>query len=70
MLQASPVDAKPDTDDNSLINILSNISSLLPTGQTANKYINSILEITQGVHLPCMIYSVVPWEFNCTRAEY
>ncbi|KAM0730698.1 hypothetical protein ACS0PU_003229 [Formica fusca] len=69
MLQGSPVDQNTEPNGDIMNSFLSNMSSLFPAGQTTNDYINIILKLIHEVRLPCTVYSVVPWEFNCTRAE-
>ncbi|CAL1673818.1 unnamed protein product [Lasius platythorax] len=68
MSQANPVD-HTEPDDDLINSLLSSISALLPAGKTSNDYVNDILKIIREMRLPCTIYSVVPWEFNCTRIE-
>lgn len=57
-------------DDNDMLALLTTMLALLPSGRnlSLNQYINNVMKI-YGMHLPCTIYSIVPWEFNCTQTE-
>ncbi|KAL0119308.1 hypothetical protein PUN28_009706 [Cardiocondyla obscurior] len=67
MLQASPV--TEDSDENDYSILLSTVLALLSPDQfSLNQIINNLMKL-RGMRLPCMIHSIVPWEFNCTQIK-